>query len=231
MQIGNVVLVGTSHIAEESVKNVRAVIEHFPNAIVGVELDKQRFYGLIHDQKSAGFSFTTIKRFGLKGAVFAAVAAKVTEKLAKHVGTKPGADMLAAIETAAKKKLTIALLDQPIQITLQRFSQKLTWKEKWNFFADIITGFVMPGKTMKKYGLGEFNLKKVPPEEIIEKLLGYVEKRYPEIYTVLITERNAYMVRKIQQFQRKYPEKIIIAVIGAAHVSGMKKLLELPRKL
>lgn len=225
-KIENIILVGTSHIAEESVRNVKAVIEHFPEAIIGVELDKQRFYALIHNQKSSGLSFTAIKRFGWKGAIFAAVASAVTEKLAKHVGTKPGADMLTAIETAKKKNTTIGLLDQPIQITLQRFSQKLTWKEKWNFFVDIITGLVMPNKAMKKYGLAEFSLKKVPPEEVIEKLLGYVEKRYPEIYMVLITERNSYMVRKIQRFQEKYPTKTIIAVVGAGHVSGMKGLLK-----
>lgn len=225
-QIGNIILVGTSHIADESVKNVKVVIEHFPEAIVGVELDKQRFYALIHNQKSSGLSFETIKLFGWKGAIFAAIASAVTEKLAKHVGTKPGADMLAAIETAKKKDLTVGLLDQPIQITLQRFSQKLTWKEKWNFFVDIITGLVMPNKAMKKYGLAEFNLKKVPPDEVIEKLLEYVEKRYPEIYKVLITERNSYMVRRIQRFQEKYPTKTIIAVVGAGHVKGMKELLE-----
>lgn len=225
-KIENVVLVGTSHIAQESVKNVKEVIEHFPDAIVGIELDKQRFYALVHDQKSSGFSFATVKRFGLKGAVFAAIAGAVTEKLAKHVGTKPGADMLTAIETAGKNKHTIALLDQPIQITLQRFSQKLTWKEKWNFFVDIVSGLFMPKRAMKRYGLADFNLKKVPPEEVIEKLLFFVEKRYPEIYKVLIEERNRYMVQKIKRFQEKYPDKIIIAVIGAGHVRGMKGLLE-----
>ncbi len=229
-QIENVVLVGTSHIAKESVDNVAAVIDHFHAAgscVVGVELDKQRFYSLVSGQKQATiFSLENIKRFGFKGFVFAMLASIFTEKLAKVVGAKPGDDMLSAIRTAKKCDLVIALLDQPIQITLRHFSQKLTWKEKWHFFVDICAGFLFPKQQIKKYGLENIDLRKVPPETLIRKLLFYVKERYPNIYTVLISERNQYMVQKIRKFQQKYPEKIIIAVIGAGHEEGMKKLLE-----
>ena len=77
-QIENVVLVGTSHIAKESVDNVAAVVNHFHAlgpCIVGVELDKQRFYSLVHEQqKTTAFSFSNIRRFGFKGFVFALIA-------------------------------------------------------------------------------------------------------------------------------------------------------------
>ncbi len=78
---------------------------------------------------------------------------------------------------------------------------------------------------MKKYGLTSFDLSKVPPETLIKKLLLGVQERYPNIYRVLITERNAYMVRKILQFQEKYPDKTLIVVIGAGHEDGMRTLL------
>lgn len=230
-QIGNIILVGTSHIAQESVKNVAAVVEHFhavSPCVVGVELDKQRFYSLIKEQKkTTTVSFDNIRKFGMKGFLFAVIASAVTEKLAKLVHSKPGDDMLTAIKTAKKYDLTIALLDQPIHITLQRFSQKLSWKEKWNFCVDLLRGMFFPQQELKKYGLTTFDLRKVPPTVLIKKLLVHVKERYPNIYTVLITERNHFMVRKIKQFQQKYPQHCIIAVIGAGHEDGMRELLEI----
>jgi len=226
VQINSIVLVGTSHIAEESIKNVAAVIEQFKPCIVGVELDKPRFYSLVHEkEQTSSFSWQNIKAFGVKGYIFAVVASAISKKLAKIVGTKPGDDMLSAIKTAKKHELTIALLDQPINITLKRFSQTLSWKEKLNFFVDIVRGIVFPKREAERYGLKKFDLKKVPPEQVIVKMLEFVKFRYPNIYRVLIEERNIYMARKIKQFQQKYPNTVIVAAIGAGHIEGLSILL------
>lgn len=226
-QIDFVVIVGTSHIAAESVKNVQTVIEQFAPCIVGVELDKARFYSLIADQKrTTQFSWQNIRSFGIKGFLFALIASAVTEKLAKIVHAKPGDDMLSAIKTAKKQDLVIALLDQPVHITLRRFSDELTWREKWHFLIDILRGMFFPNREIKRYGLEKFDLKKVPPETLIKKLLAEVKGRYPNVYKVLITERNGYMVRKIRKFQEKYPNQIIVAVVGAGHEEGLLKLLQ-----
>ncbi len=225
-QLGNVILVGTSHIAKESVDNVALVVDQFAPCIVGVELDKGRFYGLLHDQKKTTmFSFENIRQFGLKGFIFAVIASTFTERLAKMVGAKPGEDMLSAISAAKKKDLIIALLDQPIQITLRRFSQEITWKEKWRFVVDVFAGFLFPTRQAKKYGLENMDLRKVPQNELISKMLFHVRERYPNVHKVLIEERNQYMVRKIRIFQEKHPELPIVVVIGAGHEEGMKELL------
>lgn len=226
-KIGNVILVGTSHIAKESVDNVALVVKQFAPCIVGVELDKNRFYGLVSDQKKTTvFSFENIRQFGVKGFIFALIASTFTERLAKMVGAKPGEDMLSAITTAKKNNLIIVLLDQPIQITLRRFSHEITWKEKWRFIVDLCSGFLFPTKQAKKYGLEKMDLSFVPQAELISKLLFHVRDRYPNVYKVLIEERNLYMVRKIKFFQRKHPDLPIVAVIGAGHEEGMKELLE-----
>jgi pheromone shutdown protein TraB len=74
--------------------------------------------------------------------------------------------------------------------------------------------------------LQDIDLKKVPANDIIIKMLDFVKQRYPNIYRVLIEERNIYMAKKIQQFQQKYPDKIIVAVVGAGHVEGIAQLLK-----
>lgn len=227
VQIENVVLVGTSHIAQESVKNVAAVIEHFSPCIVGVELDRQRFYALVEEHHLRYFpSFRNIRRFGIKGTLFALIASAVSEKLAKMVHARPGDDMRSALQTAKKHQLTVALLDQPIHTTLQRFSAAITWREKWHFVVDVLRGIFFPQRELRRYGLDQFDLRKVPSTEIIKQLLAHVKERYPNVYRVLIDERNRFMVRQIRKFQQKYPHQMIVAVIGAGHEEGMHALLE-----
>ncbi len=224
--LGNVVLVGTSHIASESVKNVAAVIDHFAPCIVGIELDRQRFYGLLHEQRSTYFpTFQNVRRFGVKGTLFALIASAVSQKLAKMVRTRPGDDMRSALRAAKKHQLIVALLDQPIPITLHRFSAAITWEEKLHFLVDIFRGIFFPQRELRKYGFDQLDLRKVPSTEVIKKLLSHVKERYPNVYRVLIDERNRYMVRQIHKFQQKYPGQTIVAVVGAGHEEGMRQLL------
>ncbi len=226
-RIGNVILVGTSHIAHESVKNVAAVIDHFAPCIVGVELDRQRFYALLEQSRPRYFpTFQNIRRFGVKGTLFALIASAVSEKLAKMVHARPGDDMRSALRTAKKHQLVIALLDQPIRTTLHRFSAAITWREKWHFFIDVLNGIFFPQWELRRYELDKLDLRKVPSTEIIKRLLSHVKERYPNVYRVLIDERNRFMVHQIKKFQQKYPEQTIVAIIGAGHEEGMKELLE-----
>jgi pheromone shutdown protein TraB len=229
-QIDNVILIGTSHIAKESVKNVAAVIKHFSKVgevVVGVELDKYRFHALVRKEKRSYMpSWQNVRAFGVAGTLFAMLAGYVSHKLGEQVGAQPGDDMLSAIFTAKKLDLTIALLDQPVQITLRRFSQAITWTEKFRFVGDVLQGLFFPRRMLEKYGVEHFDLAKVPSKKIIAQLVSHVETRYPNVYGVLIGERNRFMVRKIKNFQRKYPDKMIIAVVGAGHEAGMERLLE-----
>jgi pheromone shutdown protein TraB len=228
-KIDNVVLIGTSHIARESVKNVAAVIKHFAeehSVVVGVELDKYRFRALLDNRRRSYMpTLQNVRMFGVTGTIFALLAGYVSDKLGKHVGAKPGDDMLSAIFTAKKLDLTIALVDQPVQITLRRFSQAITWREKGRFVWDIVQGLFFPRRVLKMYGVENFDLTKVPSDKIITQLIAHMQKRYPNVYRVLIDERNKYMVRKIRKFEKKYPDDLILAVIGAGHEEGMRVLL------
>ncbi len=226
-KIGSVVLVGTSHIARESVANVAGVIEHFEDPIVGIELDRHRFRALVSSEKRRYMpTWQNIRHYGVTGTLFAVIAGYVSQKLGEHVGVQPGDDMLSAINTAKKHNLTIALLDQPINITLKRFSHTVTLREKFRFVTDIFQGIFLPRITLRKYGIEEFDLCKVPSSTIIMKLMDHLHTRYPNVYEVLINERNQYMVHRIRRFQQKYSTKIIVVIVGAGHEDGMKKLLK-----
>ena len=54
--------------------------------------------------------------------------------------------MLTAVKLAKKHKIQLALIDQDIEITLKRLSQEITWREKFNFLADIIKAVIFRKK-------------------------------------------------------------------------------------
>ena len=147
---------------------------------------------------------------------------KMKRKLGKLVGVSPGSEMMAAIRLAKKNKIKLALIDQDIEVTLKRFSDSLTWKEKWNFFVDIIKAFVFRKKEV------EFDLTKVPSKKIIKEMIDKVKKRYPNIYKVLIEERNYVMGNNLKELMMKNTGKEILAIVGAGHEEDLIEIIRKP---
>jgi pheromone shutdown protein TraB len=100
-----------------------------------------------------------------------------------------------------------------------------TWREKLRVFADVVRAALFPKRELKKRGLEQFDLKKVPSKDVIAKLIKDLRERYPSLYKVLIEERNQYMVRKLREIAPKY-DGLVVAVVGAGHEEGMLELLK-----
>lgn len=215
----NISIIGTSHIARESLEKVKVAIESARYDIICLELDDMRLYALLNKTRS-NIRLGDISRIGVKGYAFSLLGAWVENRLGKLVGVKPGAEMLAAYRLAKKRGLKVALIDQPIDITLQKFSKSITWKEKWHFLVDILKGFVLREQELN------FDLTKVPPEKIINELISKVKDRYPNFYRVLVTERNAIMARNIARVINQNPEKKVLAIVGAGHEKELLSMLK-----
>ncbi len=215
----NLILIGTSHIAKQSVKEVEETIIKEKPEVVALELDKGRFYALVNEIKGR-IGFKDVKNIGFKGYVFAKAGEFVERKLGGKVGINPGDEMLKAAKIASREKCKIALIDQKIEITLKNFSKEITWKEKFRFFVDILKGIFS-----KKHRIS-FDLSKVPKKEMIVKMLEYVKERYPNLYKVLVEDRNKYMAKKLFKLMQNYSK--IVAVVGAGHedeiIEEIKKL-------
>ena len=204
----NLILVGTSHIARESILEVEEVITKEKPDVVALELDKGRFYGLIHQVKGR-LGFKDVKTIGFKGYVFAKIGELIERKLGGKVGVSPGEEMLKAAKIASTNGCKIALIDQKIEITLKNFSKEITWKEKFRFGSDIVKGIFS-----KKHRI-QFDLTKVPEKELINKMIEQVRYRYPNFYKVLVEDRNKFMAKKILKLMENYGK--IVAVVGAGH--------------
>lgn len=217
----NLIIIGTSHISPESIKSVESLILDKNPAVVAIELDKGRFLGLMAGEKSK-IGLKEIKRIGIKGYLFAKFGQWIEKKLGSRIGVSPGDEMIKAAKTAEAIKSKIALIDQPIEVTLKKFSKRITWKEKFRFIWDLLTGWFRKDMKIK------VDLKKVPEENVIEQMIDIVRKRYPNVYDVLIAERNVIMAKHLNKLMQNYNS--VIAVIGAGHekevIAEIKRLGE-----
>lgn len=220
----NIKIIGTSHIARQSVDEIKKVVAEYAPEIIAVELDAGRAAALM-EEKQRKTSLRQIGMVGLNGYLFAKIGQYIQQKLGKMVGISPGSEMGAALELARKNKLEVALIDQPIQVTLRKFSKELTWREKGRFIQDLLLGLIMPRRQIRQLGLANFDLRKVPHEDLILAMMEAVKKRYPSVYKTLVEDRNKYMVRKLVQIVRLDKEKKILVVVGAGHKKGMEELL------
>ncbi|MFH0701130.1 MAG: TraB/GumN family protein [Candidatus Woesearchaeota archaeon] len=217
-------IIGTSHIAQQSINEIKKAFSELKPEIVGVELDQERAKVLLSGIKTK-VSLMDIAQIGVKGYLFAKIGQIVQQKLGQSIGVSPGTEMKTALELAKKEGVKIALIDQPIKVTLRNFSKELTWKEKFRFVGDLISGLLFPKRTLKKSGLENLDLNKVPEKKMIEIMIKQLKDRYPSIYKTLVGDRNRYMVRQIVKLLRENPQQKILVVVGAGHKEGMEELL------
>lgn len=206
-------LLGTSHISPDSAKKVREAVENYD--IIAVELDKTRLEKLFSDKEEKTPFWSLVRQVGLSGAFFAIIGQYVQKKFGGRIGMKPGADMKAAVLAAAKHQKKVALIDQHILITLRRFSKAFTLKEKFRILFKSL-----------RFTKVQINLKEVPTDETVTILLKQLKDISPALYKVLVHERNVYMTKALKRLEEQNPDAKMLAVVGAGHVPGMRKLLK-----
>ncbi|MBS3133536.1 TraB/GumN family protein [Candidatus Woesearchaeota archaeon] len=220
MNARNLVIIGTSHIARESVLAVEGYIKKNKPEIVAIELDRRRAHALLHNIRKR-HSLRMVRALGVKGFLFFIIAGFLQKRLGKLVGIDPGSEMRTALKAAIKEKLRIALIDRDIEITMKRLSQNLSWKERLWFVLDVLRGpFSGEMKEFRK-----MDLRKVPSEKWIVKVLKLVRMRYPNFYRVLVEERNEHMAVVLVDIMNKNPDSKILAVVGAGHEAELAALI------
>lgn len=213
-------IIGTSHIAKQSTREIKEKIAEWKPDIVAVELDIARLHSLFQKEKS--IELKDIWKLGFFGFVFAKIGAWLQKSLGKSVGILPGSDMKTAVMEAKKVGAKIYLIDRPLQLTLQRLGSEMSIWEKFGLIGHILFGWVNPEN---REILKQINLTKVPSEKLIEKMVKDLKAKFPSMYKVLIEERNNYMSKQLLRIKEHFPGEKILAVVGAGHVKELKRLL------
>lgn len=224
-KIDNIILLGTSHVAKQSAKEIEEAIEIYKPEVVGIELDIDRLKTLLSSDSNANKKRRSnrkmIKEIGFSGYLFAMIAGFVQDKVGKSLGIEAGIDMKTAYQKSREKKIPVALIDLNIKVTLKKLSS-LSFRKKISLFSSLFF------KSFKKEYRNQlqFDVKKgVPDEKVIAQMLKIVEKEIPQMYKILIHDRNIHMSKKLLDLRQNHSGNIL-AVVGAGHLEGMKKYLK-----
>ncbi len=215
VRMAEFLIVATSHIAAQAIRDVERAVASFAPDAVAVELDHGRFHALLSRQKP-DYSPRLIRVVGVKGYLFALLGSWLQRRLGRVVSMEPGAEMLAAARLAQGRRLL--LIDRELVLTLRRLHASLGWRELRRFLRDLWESLIRPRRIA-------FDLSSVPDEGMVALLLAELRERYPRPYRVLVEERNSYMVRLLLRYEELHPEEKVLVVVGAGHAPGLRTLL------
>ena len=210
--MAKVTIVGTSHISPASISKVRDTIMNEQPDCVAIELCPERFAALKSGQ------YRPSLRFGLTHYILAVIQ----QYLGKRTGVLPGSEMLIAADTALKTGARVALIDKDIGRIMYEITN-IRLLEKLRLLAKIIVSIVFAPFSKHQ----RIDLRKVPPESIIEQAMDMMEKDMPSFYKILVKDRNRHMAACIKELSKKYEN--LVVVVGAGHKKGLKKLLKVKK--
>ena len=227
----DVYLVGTAHLSQESVQDVRTTVEQVHPDAICVELCKARHQAITQaDNWSKMDIFKVIRQ---KKALFLLAQLIMTSfyrRLGEKLGVKPGAEMIEGIHQAEQTGAELVLADRDIEITLKRVWGYLGFWNKLKLAMQITMGIFI------REEIDADMIEKLKQQDQLESIMAEFAGKFPEIKRRLIDERDIYLAQKI----RSAPGKTVVAVVGAGHIHGivsqiqqehdLKELTELPPK-
>ena len=208
-----IVLVGTVHVSPESVQEVKETIQRENPDTVGVELCERRYEILTKKKQWEEQEIINIIREG-KTYLFLAnlLLSRFQRKVGEELGSEPGAEMVKAVEIAKEHNIPVALLDRDISITLKRAWKSMSISEKLKLIYALIAGFFVDTEEV---------VEELKDLDVITELMEELAEQAPGAKKALIDERDQYIASKILE-----SEGNMVAVVGAGHVDGLKKLLQ-----
>jgi len=216
----NIILIGTAHISEDSVKEVRQAIEIYKPDIVAVELCQRRYDTIIKKEKWENTPVTAlIKSNNAYFMLAQTFLSSIQRRLGEEYGVEPGSEMIAAIKEAEKQNIKVALVDRDITVTLKRAWLKMGVREKFSVIWEFLKAMI----GYNKEELEDLDLKELMKQDVISQMMEEFSKIAPSAATVLISERDRYIAQKIFEESKKGK---VVAVVGAGHINGIKKHLQ-----
>ncbi|AHF08147.1 TraB/GumN family protein [Desulfitobacterium metallireducens] len=214
-----IILIGTAHVSKQSAEQVREVIEAEQPDSVCIELDEPRYQSLMDENKWKETDiFKVIKEKKATLLLINLALSSFQKRMAKQLGTNPGQEMVEGIKSAQEVGADLVLADRDIQITFSRVWHNVGFWGKVKLLMEIIVSI------FDDESISDEELEKMKSQDMLNSMLQDFSVNFPKLKAPLIDERNEYLAQKIKEA----PGNKIVAVLGAAHVPGIKE--ELPKE-
>jgi len=209
-----IILIATAHVSKESAELVRQVIEEERPDSICIELDEERYQNLQNPKAWENTDIVKVIKSHRVGFLVAnLILGSYQKKIARKLNTPVGGEMLQGIESARETGANLVLADRSIQTTFLRIWRKLSLWEKLKLFFSLL--FTLEDDTE----ISDQDLRDLLKEDMLESMTAGMRKQFPIIGEILLSERDQYLAYKI----KNAPGKKVVAVLGGAHVPGVKK--------
>lgn len=201
-----VTVIGTAHVSDESVQEVRESINDLDPDFVGVELDEKRLESIRDREGWKDIDIKEAVREG-RGSVLALnlLMSIYQRKIGMEQGVEPGSELLEAVETAEEKGIEYGVIDQDISVTLKRVKEELGILDKLLLLSSIV------------FERTDIEVEELKQSDMLSQIVEELEEEFPELKKVLLDERNDYMAEKI--LEKDFEHAVVF--VGAAHVEGL----------
>jgi len=217
-------IVGTAHVSQKSVDEVRAAIEEFKPDVVAIELDPGRFSALKKQARDPTVNdVLEVKNFN--SLLVQWLLSYLQRKIGVDVGVEPGAEMKAAIAEAESRNIPIALVDRDIRLTLLRFWKSMGIIEKIKMVFALVFSIAEVSKGE------ELDIESLKEQNVIDAVMEEFRKFSPNGARALIDERDAFIAHQLILLKVQRPESRILAIVGAGHRHGITGYVENPTTL
>jgi len=209
-------LVGTAHVSQGSVDLVRQVIANEKPDCVCVELDDKRYKALSGRKRWESLDLKEIiRKKQLSTLLVNLILSSYQKKLGMQLGVMPGSELLEATREADKHSIPVSLCDRDVRITLRRAWHETSFFKKGYLLATLLASLFDTTE------ITEEKLKELKKKDVLSELMSELGAALPELKKVLIDERDIYLAEKIKMSAGRK----LVAVVGAGHVEGIKKMI------
>lgn len=209
-----IILIGTAHVSRHSADLVKEVIEAEKPDSVCLELDEQRYQTITEGNKWQDADiFKIIKEKKSTLLLINLVLSSFQKRIAKQFGINAGQEMIQGIASAKAAGANLVLADRNIQTTFARIWHGLGWGGKARLISEIVFSI------FNNEEITEEDLEKLKSQDMLNSILNDLTASFPKLKRPLVDERDQYLAQKIKEA----PGKKIVAVLGAAHIPGIKE--------
>ncbi len=215
--IDRIIFVAVIHTDLESVESVRKIVHEVKPEVVAVELDRERYQQLTNPAETD--DNTLPQMTGDSAQDLMQQLAFLEKSLGKMTGSNVGDEMLAAIQEGRAVGAKIALVDRPMQATIQAMM-----RVPLNELYGLINVLPDAAKDIESGGALDI-LDMLKKDGAIEDIMQQFQTEFPGLTRVLIDERDEYVAKALRFILNDVKGKIV-AVLGAGHIQGVKVALE-----
>ena len=212
-----IILVGTAHVSQDSVDEVRRVIDEEQPDHICLELDKGRYESKTKEQSYANMNLTKVFKEGKTFLVLANTAlASFQKKMGNQTGSAPGEEIIGASRIAEEKGIPYSFCDREIATTLKRAWAKSNLWNKAKLIGTLLSS------AFDKEEFKPEELEELKKSDTLQEMMNELAKELPGAKEALIDERDRYLATNIMEA----PGHKKVAVIGAGHANGIIKTIE-----